>query len=113
MGKKPSLSPEDRLRIIAMSEAGATSCSAARSTVHYAIKRYTNHHTIKDLLRSGWPSKISLREKKIVFQKACAMPKIGYSELAAATTFVNEERTPSKPHLWSKSGVNHTNTSQY
>lgn len=103
MGKKPELSSEDRLRIIAMSEAGATLgelsqlFGCARSTVHYTIKRHTNHHTIKDLPRSGRPSKLSPHEKRILHRKARASPKIEYSELATAATFVNAQGIPSKP----------------
>lgn len=69
----------------------------ARSTIHYTIKRHANHHTTKDLLRSSRPSKPSLCEKEIMCWKARAALKIGYSELAAAATFVHAKVSFSKP----------------
>jgi hypothetical protein len=35
--------------------------------------------------------------KKIIYQKACAAPKVEYSELAKVGVFVTAEGTPSKP----------------
>lgn len=103
MGKKPNLSPADRLRIISKHEAGVTTAElcaefgCARNTIHYTIKRHSTHGTIKDLPRTGRPPKLSVHEKKIVCRKARAAPKIEYSELAKASTFVNADGTPSTP----------------
>jgi hypothetical protein len=46
---------------------------------------------------SGCPHILSLHQKKIIYRKASAAPKIEYSELAKVGTFVNADGTPLKP----------------
>ncbi|KAI1518219.1 Transposase [Pyrenophora tritici-repentis] len=101
--KKPHLTPQERTRIIAKHEAGAslaelaTEFSRSKSTIHDTIKRYSLHQTTSDLPRSGRPPRLSSHTKKIIYRKARAASKIEYSELAKEGVVVNADRTTSKP----------------
>jgi transposase len=101
--KKPHLTPQERTRIIAKHEAGAslaelaTEFSRSKSTIHDTIKRFSLYQTTSDLPRSGRPPRLSSRIKKIIYRKARAAPKIEYSELAKEGVVVNANGTTSKP----------------
>jgi transposase len=59
--------------------------------------QYSQTGTTKDKPRSGRPPILSLYQKKIIYRKARAAPKLEYSELAKVGTVVNADGTPSKP----------------
>ena len=92
-----------RDQIIGMLLAGATVKEVAH---HYSRtdrcirkihQKYRKTGIIQDKPRSGRPPVLSLAQKKIIYRKARAAPKIEYLELAKEATFVNTQGTPSKP----------------
>jgi transposase/transposase-like protein len=99
----PNLTPEERIRIIAKSDAGVKvselveeferSPNCIRTTIRLAKTRTTT----QEASRSGRPPILSLHQKKIIYRKARAAPKIEYSDLSQVGVFVNAEGTPSKP----------------
>jgi transposase len=99
----PNLSPEQRLTIIAKAGAGVSvaelvdefgrSPNCIRTTIRIGKTRTTT----LEAPRSGRPPILSLHQKKIIYRKARAAPKIEYSELAKVGVFVTAEGTPSKP----------------
>jgi transposase len=101
--KKAYLTPSQGQSIIAKHEAGVSLTELAaefrrsKSTIHDTLKRYKLHATTSDLPRSGRPPILSLRQKKIIYRKARAAPKIEYSNLIKEATFVNAEGLPLKP----------------
>ena len=101
--KKAHLTPYERQSIIAKHEAGVSLTELAaefrrsKSTIHDTLKRYKLHATTSDLPRSGRPPLLSLPQKKIIYRKARAAPKIEYSNLIKEATFVNVEGLPLKP----------------
>jgi transposase len=106
----PNISPAARHKIIAKREEGVTVRELAaefgrsKSAIKYTIRTYTKTATTKDQPRSGRPPILSLYQKKIIYRKARATPKIEYSELAEVGVVVNPEGTsskaPSRTTLW-------------
>jgi transposase len=98
----PNISPGARQAIIAKREYGASIKELAaefdwsESTIKYTICTYSPT-TTQEKPRSGRPHILSLHQKKIIYRKARAAPKIEYSELAKVGTFVNADGTPLKP----------------
>jgi transposase len=103
MRRGPNISPEDRHRIIAKREEGmlvrelAREFSRSESAIKYTIRTYTNANTTEERYRSGRPNILSRYQKKLIYRKARATPKIEYSELAKVSTLVNPDGLPSKP----------------
>jgi transposase len=60
-------------------------------------QKYHQTGTTQDKPRSGRPPVLSLAQKKIIYRKVRAAPKIEYSKLAQEAIFVNYEGTPLKP----------------
>jgi transposase len=65
------------------------------------IRKHNSTGTMQDNPRSGRPPILSLHQKKIIYRKARAQPKIEYLELAKAGVFIHQDGTPSKPHSYS------------
>ena len=90
----PNINPDDRAKIIAKRECGisvrelAEEFGRSESAIKYTISTYANAATTQEKPRSGRPPMLSLHQKKVIYQKARAAPKIKYSELAAAAVLV-------------------------
>jgi transposase len=99
----PNLTTVQRDQIIGMLNSGATPKEVAEAygrterCIRDLRKKYAQTGTTADKPRSGRPPILSPHQKRIIYRKARAAPKIEYSDLAEATTFVNAEGTPSKP----------------
>jgi transposase len=99
----PHISPTDRDRIVAKRECGVTVQELAaefgrsESAIKYTIRTYTRTGTTQEQPRSGRPPMLSLHQKKVIYRKACAAPKIEYSELAKHGVFVKPDGTTLKP----------------
>ncbi len=67
---KAELTPATRAALLAKHEAGVSRAELAHefdvhpSWVYKTIKRWNNHKTLKSLLRSGRPEKLTRREKR-------------------------------------------------
>jgi transposase len=87
--REPNLTIQERDIIIGMLQGGCTvhECAEAYSRTVRCIrdlrKKYITTGTTQDKPRSGRPSMLLLLQKKIIYRKARAAPKIEYSELAA------------------------------
>jgi hypothetical protein len=96
----PNVSPGACHAIIAKREYGASIKELAsefgqsESAIKYTIRTYSPT-TTQEAPRSGRPHILSLDQKKIIYRKARAAPKIEYSELTS--TFVNADGTTLKP----------------
>jgi transposase len=103
MRRGPNLTVLQRDQIIGMLAAGCTCAEAARAygrterCIRDIRTKYAKTGTTEDRPRSGRPPVISFSQKKIIYRKARAAPKIEYSELAQVRVFVNIEGIPSKP----------------
>ena len=102
--RKPrNISPASRDRAIGMLQGGMTvkEVAATIQRSERAIRdlrlKYRQTGSVQDKPRSGRPSILSNRQKKIIYRKARAAPKIEYSDLTKDTLFVNADGTPSKP----------------
>ena len=101
--KRRKLTPDERQRIIAKRECGveiselAAEFGCSMSAIKYTIRTYSQRATTQDRPRSGRPPILSRRQKKIVYRKARAQPKIEYSELAEEAQFYSPNGTPSAP----------------
>jgi transposase len=99
----PNISPAERQMIIAKRECGVTVRELAaefirsESAIKYTIRIYAKIGTTQEQPRSGRPPILSLHQKKIIYQKARAAPKIEYSELAKVAVLVNPDGTTLKP----------------
>jgi transposase len=99
----PNLTSAQRLIIIAKAGAGATvrelveefgrSANCIRTTIRLAKTR----DTTQEAPRSGRPSILSRHQKKIIYRKARAAPKIEYSQLAEVGVFANPDGSFTKP----------------
>jgi transposase len=91
-----------RGRVIGMLQAGATVKEAAASigrsecAVHDLCTKYHQTGSITDKPHCGHLPVLSKQEKKIIYRKARATPKVEYSELMKERVFVNPECSPSK-----------------
>lgn len=103
MRRGPNLTTAQRNQIVGMIDSG---CSVKEAASAYArtercirdlMKKHHQTGTVEDKPRSGRPPILSLSQKKIIYRKARAAPKIEYTELAQESVFVNAEGTPSKP----------------
>jgi transposase len=90
-----------RDRCIGMLQGGMTvqEVAAAIQRSERAIRdlKYRQTGSVQDKPRSGRPPVLSKQQKKIIYKKVRAAPKIEYSQLAKEAIFVNAEGTPSKP----------------
>jgi transposase len=99
----PNLSLEQRLTIIAKAGSGVSVAELVAefgwspNCILTTIQIGKTHSTTLEAPRSGRPPILSLHQKKIIYQRARAAPKIEYSELAKVGVFVTAEGTPSKP----------------
>jgi transposase len=103
MRRGPNISPNERQRIIAKRGTGipvrelAAEFGRSESAIKYTIRTYTKAATTEERPRSGRPPILSRHQKKIIYRKARATPKIEYSELAEASVVVQADRTTLKP----------------
>jgi hypothetical protein len=67
------------------------------STIHHLYKKYLQTGTTQDRPCSRRPPVLSVNQKRIIYRKACAAPKIEYSKLIEEGVFVNADGTASKP----------------
>jgi transposase len=85
--RQRNISPGLRGRVIGMLQAGATVKEAAASigrserAVCDLRTKYRQTDSVTDKPRSGRPPVLSKQQKKIIYRKARATPKIEYSEL--------------------------------
>ena len=99
----PNLSIVQRDQIIGMLQSGATVKEAAHAygrtdrCIRKIYQKYRQTGTTEDKPRSGRPLVLSLAQKKIIYRKVRAAPRIEYSELQQESIFVNYKGTPSKP----------------
>jgi hypothetical protein len=57
----------------------------------YTIGTYANTGTTQERPRSGRPSRLSLHQKKLIYRKARAAPRIEYPELARVSVLVQPD----------------------
>jgi len=101
--RRRNISPGTRDRCIGMLQGGMTvqEVAAAIQRSERAIRdlrlEYRQTGSVQDKPRSGRPPVLSKQQKKILFRKVRAAPKIEYSQLSKEAIFVNAEGTPSKP----------------
>jgi hypothetical protein len=99
----PNISPAERQMIIAKRECGvmvrelAAEFKRSESAIKYTIRTYAKIGTTQEQPRSGRPPILSPHQKKIIYRKTRAAPKIEYSELAKVAVLVNPDGTTSKP----------------
>jgi transposase len=98
-----NLSTKQRDQIVGRLATGATLQECAdtygctRRCVCDLWKKYHQTGTTKDKPCSDRPPILSLRQKKIIYCKACAQPKIEFKALAEVGVLVNSDGTPTKP----------------
>lgn len=101
--RRPNLTVQQRNQIIGMLHGGATVAQVAdtfgRSErgIRDIRQRYQQTGKTTDQPRSGRPPILSHYQKKIIYRKARAEPKITYKELAKVAVVVNPDGTSSKP----------------
>jgi hypothetical protein len=66
-------------------------------TIRHLYKKYFQTGTTQDRSPRGRPLVLSVNQKKIIYWKACATPKIEYSKLIKEGVFVNADGISSKP----------------
>jgi transposase len=99
----PNLLVMQRDQIIGMLQSSATVKEVAHAygctnrCIRKIYQKYRQTGTTQDKPRSGQPPVLSLAQKKIIYRKVRAAPKIEYSELQHESIFVNLEGTLSKP----------------
>jgi transposase len=99
----PNISATQRDQIIGMLDGAVSVEEVAHAygrsdrCIRKIRQKYRQTGTTQDKPRSGRPPVLSLAQKKIIYKKVRAAPKIEYSELAQEAIFVNHEGTPSKP----------------
>jgi hypothetical protein len=82
-----NLAPDERLQIIAKSEAGCTTGELAdefrvtSKCIRDTLRRWRLHHTTVDLPRSGRPSKTTPRDVRALYRQVRKTPKINYKAL--------------------------------
>jgi transposase len=82
-----NLTPDERIRIVAKSEAGCTTRELANEfrvtskCIRDTQRRWRLHHTTKDLPRSSRPCKTTPRDVRALYQEAQKTPKIKYKAL--------------------------------
>jgi transposase len=97
------IAQETRDQIVGMVLGGATRQAAASfyncdaSAVTKIMKKYNQTGSTKDKSRSGRPPVLSLHQKKIIYRKARAAPKIEYKDLNQAATVVHHDGTTTRP----------------
>jgi transposase len=97
MGRGPNMSVEIRDCIVGTIVSGCSITEAAEAhgrpvrTIHHLYKKYLQTGTTQDRPCSGRPPVLSVNQKKIIYQKACAAPKIEYSKLIEERVFVNAD----------------------
>ena len=102
MRRGPNISATQRDQIIGMLDG----CVSVKEMAHAygrsdrcirkIRQKYRQTGTTQDKPRSGRPPVLSPAQKKIIYRKVRAAPKIEYSELAQEVIFVNYKGTPLK-----------------
>ena len=101
--RRPYMTALERDQIIGMLQGGSTTGKIAahfgRSSqaIRDLQKKFIITGTTEDRPRTGRPPILSLSQKKIIYRKVRAAPKIKYSQLAKEAVFVYPDRTTSKP----------------
>ena len=96
------MTPDQRQQIIAKSAAGVATTELvpefgrSASAIKYTIKTYTNRATTVERPRSGRPPILSRHQKRLLYRKVRANPKIEYLELAKVAQVVSLDDTTSK-----------------
>jgi transposase len=99
----PNLTPPQRLAIIAKAAAGATvrelveEFGKSPNCIRTTIRLSKTRDTTQEAPRSGRPSILSRHQKKVIYRKARAAPKVEYSQLAEVGVFANADGTFTKP----------------
>jgi hypothetical protein len=106
----PNLMIQERDTITGMLQGGCTvhecaeACGCTTCWIWNLRKKYITTGTTQEEPCSGQSSMLSVLQKKIIYRKVRAAPKIEYSELAVHSVLVNLDRTtlksPSKTILW-------------
>jgi transposase len=84
----PNISPADRIKIITKRGHGiivrklVAEFGRSESAIKYTLRTYTHSNTTQEKPCPGRPSMLSLHQKKIIYRKARAAPRIEYSKLA-------------------------------
>jgi transposase len=103
MRRGPNISIRERDQVIGMLRGGSTVQEVAQQygrndrTIQKIRQKFNQTSTTADKPRSGRPPVLSLKQKKIIYRKARATPKIEYLQLIEEAIFVNADGTPSKP----------------
>jgi transposase len=101
--RKPNMTLQERNEAIGMWVSGAalkeiaTRFGRTPQGISQLIRKHDSTGTVQDKPRSGRPPILSLHQKKIIYRKARAQPKIEYLELAKASVFIHQDGTPLKP----------------
>lgn len=89
------LTPGQRTRIIAKSEAGCGTKELAEEfrvtpkCMRDTLQRWQLHHTTKDLPRSGRPKILLQRDERVLFRMARKYPKMEYRQLLEGAALTN------------------------
>jgi transposase len=101
--RRRNISPATRDRCIGMLQGGmtvqevATAIQRSERAIRDLRLKYRQTGSVQDKPRSGRLPVLSKQQKKIIYRKVRAAPKIKYSQLAKEAIFVNAGGTPSKP----------------
>jgi transposase len=100
--RKPNMTLQERNEAIGMWVGGAalkeiaTRFGRTPQGISQLIRKHDSTGTVQDKPRSGRPPILSLHQKKTIYRKARAQPKIEYSELAKAGVFIHQDGMSSK-----------------
>ena len=100
--RKRNIDAETRDKIVGMLLGGALQHEAAtrfnttQAAVSRIYKKWQQTGTTKDKKRPGRPPILTPRQKKIIYRKARASPKIEYKDLIEAATVIQVDGTPSR-----------------
>jgi transposase len=100
--RKPNMTLQERNEAIGMWVGGAalkeiaTRFGRTPQGISQLIRKHDSTGTVQDKPRSGRPPILLLHQKKTIYRKARAQPKIEYSELAKAGVFIHQDGTSSK-----------------
>jgi transposase len=92
--RKPNMTLQERNEAIGMWVGGAalkeiaTRFGRTPQGISQLIRKHDSTGTVQDKPRSGRPPILLLHQKKTIYRKARAQPKIEYSELAKAGVFI-------------------------
>jgi transposase len=103
MRRRPNMTAPERDQIIGMLRGGSTTGEIAAyfrrspQAIRDLQKKFIITGTTEDRPRTGRPPILSLSQKKIIYRKVRATPKMEYLQLAKEAVFVYPDGTTSKP----------------